>query len=56
MFFENALGDKKVASDKINKAIATFEKTIKSSNTKLDQFIDGEKVVFTDDEVVGLHF
>lgn len=55
ILFEKAFGDKKVTTDKINKAIATFERTIKSSNTRFDRFIDGEKDVFTDDEVVGLH-
>ena len=55
ILFANAFGEKKVTTDKINKAIATFERTIKSGSTRFDRFIDGQKDVFTDDEVVGLH-
>lgn len=55
MLFEKAFGDKKVTKDRIAKAIATFERTIKSSPTKFDQFIDGKTEIYTDDEVMGLH-
>jgi cytochrome c peroxidase len=37
------------------KGIATFERTIRSSSSKFDRFIDGEINLFTDDEVMGLH-
>lgn len=53
--FEKAFGDKNVTKDKIAKAIATFERTIKSPPSKFDQFIDGKIDAFTDNEVMGLH-
>lgn len=55
MLFEKAFGDKKVTKDRIAKAIATFERTVKSSPAKFDQFIDGKSEIYTDDEVMGLH-
>lgn len=53
--FEKAFGDKTVTKDKIAKAIATFERTVKSPASKFDLFIDGKADLFTDDEVMGLH-
>lgn len=55
ILFEKAFGDKKITKEKITKAIATFERTIKSSPSKFDRFIDGETNLFSDDEVMGLH-
>lgn len=55
ILFEKAFGDKNVTTDRINKAIATFERTVKSGSTKFDRFIDGKTEAFTDDEVMGLH-
>lgn len=55
ILFEKAFGDKNVSTDRINKAIATFERTIKSNASKFDRFIDGKKDIYTDDEVMGLH-
>ncbi len=53
--FEKAFGDKAVTKDRISKAIATFERTVKSSISKFDQFIDGQADLYTDDELMGLH-
>lgn len=53
--FEDAFGDSEVNLNRILKAIATFERTIISRNSKFDRFIKGEKEVFTDEEVLGLH-
>ena len=53
--FNDAFGSKEVTEEKIGKAIATFERTIKSGPTKFDQFIDGNPDAFTDQEVLGLH-
>lgn len=53
--FEKAFGDKIINKDRVAKAIATFERTIKSTPSKFDRFIDGEKDLFSDDEVMGLH-
>ncbi len=55
ILFEKAFGNKTVTKERITKAIATFERTIKSSPSKFDRFIDGEADLFTDDEVIGLH-
>lgn len=53
--FEKAFGDQSVTKEKIAKAIATFERTVKSPSSKFDQFIDGKSDAFTDNEVMGLH-
>lgn len=55
ILFEKAFGDKKVTKERISKAIATFERTVKSSPSKFDQFIDGKADIYTDDELMGLH-
>ncbi|SMP32802.1 cytochrome-c peroxidase [Chryseobacterium profundimaris] len=55
VLFEKAFGDKKVTKERISKAIATFERTVNSSPSKFDQFIDGKAEMFTDDELMGLH-
>lgn len=53
--FTDAFGSKEVSKEKIGKAIATFERTIKSGSTKFDRFIDGDTEVYSDQEVTGLH-
>lgn len=53
--FEQAFGDQKVSAERISKAIATFERTIKSESSKFDKFINGKPELFSDDEVMGLH-
>jgi cytochrome c peroxidase len=55
ILFEKAFGDKSVTKDRISKAIATFERTVKSSPSKFDKFIDGKSDVYTNDELMGLH-
>jgi cytochrome c peroxidase len=55
ILFEKAFGDKKITKDRIAKSIATFERTVISPPSRFDRFIDGEKDIFTNDEVVGLH-
>ena len=53
--FVEVYGDKKVTEDRIKKALATYQRTIKSTNTRFDHFIRGNKEVFSDQEVLGLH-
>jgi len=53
--FSEAFGSKEVSKEKIGKAIATFERTIKSGSTKFDRFIDGNPDAYSDQEVQGLH-
>jgi cytochrome c peroxidase len=55
VLFEKAFGDKSVTKDRISKAIATFERTVKSSPSKFDKFIDGKSDAYTNDELMGLH-
>jgi cytochrome c peroxidase len=55
ILFEKAFGDKSVTKDRISKAIATFERTVKSSSSKFDKFIDGKSDAYTNDELMGLH-
>jgi cytochrome c peroxidase len=53
--FKKAFGDKQVTLERIQKAIATFERSIVSPKSKFDRFISGKKDAFTDQEVLGLH-
>jgi len=53
--FEKAFGNDSVSLKRIQYAIATFERTIKSPKSKFDKFISGDSDQFTDQEVMGLH-
>tara|TARA_R110002051_G_scaffold325804_1_gene431497 strand:- start:1606 stop:2748 length:1143 start_codon:yes stop_codon:yes gene_type:complete len=53
--FEAAFGDEEVTMKKIQYAIATFERTVKSPSSKFDKFITGKSDKYTDEEVLGLH-
>lgn len=53
--FAKSFSNKKVNSENLFKAIATFERTIVSKPSKFDRFIRGESELFTDEEVQGLH-
>jgi len=54
-FFKKAFGDEKVTFDRILKAIATYERTIVSRNSKFDKFVKGKKDALNDEELLGLH-
>ncbi len=53
--FQAAFGDSEVTFDRILKAIATFERSLVSRNSKFDKFVKGNADVYTDQEVLGLH-
>ncbi|RZK60758.1 MAG: cytochrome-c peroxidase [Pedobacter sp.] len=53
--FKLAFGSDEINLDKIQKAIATFERGIVSTNSRFDSFVKGNKNALKDDEVVGLH-
>lgn len=53
--FEAAFGDKKVSLQRIQYAIATFERSVNSPKSKFDQFVSGKSDVYTDQQVNGLH-
>ncbi len=55
VLFEKAFGDKSVTKDRISRAIAIFERTVKSRPGKFDLFIDGRSDAYTNDELMGLH-
>ncbi|RZJ34770.1 MAG: cytochrome-c peroxidase [Chryseobacterium sp.] len=55
VLFQNAYGDEKVTYDRIVKALAEFQKTIKSQTSRFDQFIDGKYNALTDQEIYGMH-
>ena len=51
--FSEAFGDKKVTLERIQYAIATFERSINSPKSKFDQFVSGD--IYTDQQVKGMH-
>ena len=53
--FAAAFGNEEINLDKIQKAIATFERGIVSTNSRFDSFVKGNAKALKDDEVVGLH-
>ncbi|RKR05817.1 cytochrome c peroxidase [Flavobacterium sp. 90] len=53
--FEAAFGNKKVSLERIQYAIATFERSINSPKSKFDQFVSGKSDAYTDSQVKGLH-
>ena len=53
--FKNAYGTEKITFDGIAKALASFQKTIKSQPSSFDKFIDGKYDALTDQEIVGMH-
>ncbi|WP_083691356.1 cytochrome-c peroxidase [[Flexibacter] sp. ATCC 35103] len=53
--FTAAFGDKKVNLQRIQYAIATFERSINSPKSKFDNFISGKSEAYTDQQVKGLH-
>ncbi len=53
--FEKAFGSRERNFDRISKALAAFQITIKSRATRFDKFLSGNYKEFDDDEVAGLH-
>jgi cytochrome c peroxidase len=53
--FKNAYGDDKVTYDRIVKAIADFQKTIKSQPSRFDKFLEGKYSALSDQEIYGMH-
>lgn len=53
--FKDAFGSKEVNIERINKSIATFERTLISPPSRFDQFVKGKKDALTDSEINGLH-
>lgn len=53
--FKKAFGDDQIDPDRITEALAVFEKTITSRNSRFDEFLMGNKNALTSDELKGLH-
>jgi len=53
--FTKAYGSDEITLNKIQQALATFERGIVSTNSRFDSFVKGNKNALKDDEVVGLH-
>lgn len=53
--FATAFGSEEVTLDRIQQAIATFERGIVSTSTRFDSFVKGNKTALKDEEVLGLH-
>jgi cytochrome c peroxidase len=53
--FKAAFGNDSISLQRIQYAIATFERTIRSPKSKFDKFIEGKSELFSDQEVKGLH-
>jgi cytochrome c peroxidase len=53
--FKDAFGSDDIDPFIMTQAIATFEKTITSSETKFDKFLKGDKAALTNSELRGLH-
>ncbi len=51
--FEKAFGDPKITSDRVAKAIASFERLVLSGNSPYDKFQDGQEDALTDAQKRG---
>lgn len=54
-YFTNAYGDSTITYERIVKALATFQRTIKSQPSRVDKFIDGNHKALNDQEIYGMH-
>ncbi len=53
--FTKVFGTDEVTLDKIQKAIATFERSIVSTNSRFDSFVRGNPKALKDEEIKGMH-
>ncbi|MEP3838113.1 MAG: cytochrome c peroxidase [Algibacter sp.] len=53
--FEEAFGNDTILLQRIQFAIATFERTVNSYKTKFDKFVEGDSTKLNNQEVLGLH-
>lgn len=54
-YFKEAFGSEHVNRERIQQALATFERTVVSKPSRFDRFVQGHPEAFTDDELMGLH-
>lgn len=55
VLFKEVYQTDKITFDKIARALATFQKTLKSQPSKLDKFIKGDHKAMSDKEIYGMH-
>ncbi|QXP63363.1 cytochrome-c peroxidase [Polaribacter sp. R2A056_3_33] len=53
--FKAAFGNDTISLQRIQYAIATFERTVNSYKTKFDKFVEGDSTKLNNQEVLGLH-
>lgn len=53
--FKNAYGTEKITSDQIMNALAQFQNTIASRQSRFDRFLNGEHKLMTNKEIYGMH-
>ncbi|MBY5993003.1 cytochrome-c peroxidase [Ferrimonas balearica] len=51
--FAEVFGDKGITLDTVTEAIATFEETLVTPNSRFDQYLNGDKHALTDNEKTG---
>lgn len=55
VLFKKAFGSTAINPHNLTEAIATFERTIVSSKSRFDKFMDGDRKALTNSELRGLH-
>jgi cytochrome c peroxidase len=53
--FEKAFGSNEITLQKIQKALATFERSIVSTGSRFDSFVRGNSKALKDEEIKGMH-
>ncbi|KAA0130558.1 cytochrome-c peroxidase [Chryseobacterium sp. SN22] len=53
--FKNAYGNETVSYEKIVKALADFQKTVRSQPSRFDRFLEGRYDALSDEEIYGMH-
>jgi len=53
--FEDSFGDAQVTSERIAKALATYERGITSRTSNFDRFLQGDRDAMTDRQIYGMH-
>jgi cytochrome c peroxidase len=54
-YFEAAFGSSEVTNQRIFESLATFQKSIVSTETNFDRFLNGDSKALNDQELLGLH-
>jgi cytochrome c peroxidase len=54
-YFTSAFGSSQITNERIIKSLATFQQTIVSEPTSFDQFLNGDTLALTDEQLRGLH-